>query len=124
MVSFTQRSIAAISYEVEPLDDSVQVVVQSELVTNETSPVTERDPRTAALSSPLVSDMFQNQDLEAVLAHSTRSSGLTVAAAMDHRIDGPGEIGAAMTSRPDLARLTITGTAAPGAPLRVTKFVG
>ena len=42
LVSFTQRSIAAILYEVEPLDDAVQVVVQSELVTNETLPVTER----------------------------------------------------------------------------------
>ena len=49
MVSFTQRSIAAISYEVEPLDDdAVQVVVQSELVTNETLPVTDPDPRAAA----------------------------------------------------------------------------
>ena len=53
-------------YEVEPLDDGVQVVVQSELVTNETMPVTERDPRAAAaLSSPLVSDMFHGADVEA-----------------------------------------------------------
>ena len=125
MVSFTQRSIAAISYEVEPLDDAAPVVVQSELVTNETMPLTERDPRaTAALSSPLVSDMFEGQDLEAILVHTTRSSGLTVGAAMDHRIDGPADTATAMTSHPDLAQLTITATAAPGAPLRVTKFVG
>jgi alpha,alpha-trehalose phosphorylase len=127
MVSFTQRAIAAISYEVEPLDDPLQVVVQSELVTNETLPVTERDPRAAAaLSSPLVSDAFQGQDLQAILIHTTRSSGLTVAAAMDHRIDAPAdtETATTLTSHPDLARLTITATAAPGAPLRVTKFVG
>ena len=43
---------------------------------------------------------------------------------MDHRIDGPADTGTAMASHPDLARLTITATAAPGAPLRVTKFVG
>jgi alpha,alpha-trehalose phosphorylase len=125
VVSFTQRSIAAILYEVEPLDDGVQVVVQSELVTNETLPVTERDPRAAAaLSSPLASDVFSGQGLEAILVHTTRSSGLTVGAAMDHRIDGPANTGTSMTSHPDLARLTITATAAPGAPLRVTKFVG
>ena len=104
MVSFTQRSIAAIVYEVEPLDDPVQVVVQSELVTNETLPLTERDPRAAAaLSSPLVSDMFHGQDLEAILVHTTKSSGLTIGAAMDHRIDGPADTGTAMASRPDLA---------------------
>jgi alpha,alpha-trehalose phosphorylase len=125
MVSFTQRSIAAILYEVEPLDDAVQVVVQSELVTNETLPVTEQDPRAAAaLSSPLVSDMFSGKDLEGILVHTTKSSRLTVGAAMDHRIDGPEGIETAITSRPDLARLTITATVAPGAPLRVTKFVG
>ena len=125
IVSFTQRSIAAILYEVEPLDDAVQVVVQSELVTNETLPVTERDPRAAAaLSSPLVSDTFQGQDLEAILVHTTRASGLTVGAAMDHRIDGPPDTATTIASRPDLARLTVTATAAPGASLRVTKFVG
>ena len=125
LVSFTQRSIAAISYEVEPLDDPVQVVIQSELVTNETLPMTEQDPRAAAaLSSPLVSDLFQAQDLEAILVHTTKSSRLTVGAAMDHRIDGPAGTGTAIASHPDLARLTITATVAPGAPLRLTKFVG
>src|SRR5438309_5735833 len=34
LVSFTQRAVAAILYEVEPLDGNVPVVVQSELVAN------------------------------------------------------------------------------------------
>ncbi len=124
MVSFRQRAIAAIMYEVEPLDYELQVVIQSELVTNETLPMTEPDPRAAAaLTSPLVSDLFSDHDLYATLVHTTRSSGLTVGAAMDHRIDGPADTETAMTSGPDLARLTITATAAPGAPLRLTKFV-
>ena len=124
MVSFTQRSIAAIAFEVEPLDDAVQVVVQSELVANETLPVAEQDPRAAApLSSMLVSDAFSGQELEAILVHSTSSSGLTVGAAMDHRIDGPADTETALTSLPDLARLTVTATPTRDAPLRVTKFV-
>jgi alpha,alpha-trehalose phosphorylase len=124
MVSFRQRAIAAILYEVEPLDDAVQVVVQSELVTNETVPMAEQDPRAAAaLSSPLVSDLFSDHDLYATLIHTTRSSGLTVGAAMDHRIDGPADTETRMASNPDLARLTITAVPAPGAPLRLTKFL-
>src|SRR6185312_1999025 len=35
LISFTQRAVAAILYEVEPLDGALQVVLQSELVTNE-----------------------------------------------------------------------------------------
>ena len=124
MVSFTQRSIAAILYEVEPLDGAVQIVVQSELVANETLPVTERDPRAAAaLASPLASDFFYCEGMHAVLVHTTRSSGLTVGVAMDHRIEGPPDMETTITSDSDLARLAITATAAPGTPLRLTKFL-
>ena len=45
MVSFTQRSVAAISYEVEPINAPVRVVVQSELVANEDLPDPVNDPR-------------------------------------------------------------------------------
>ncbi len=45
MVSFTQRAIAAILYEVEPLDQATPVVVQSELVANESMPHLANDPR-------------------------------------------------------------------------------
>ena len=72
----------------------------------------------------LFRSLFYGQGLQAVLVHTTKSSRLMVGAAMDHQIDGPADTGTAMTSGPDLARLTITATAAPGAPLRVTKFVG
>ena len=35
MVSFTQRAVAAICYEVEPLDGRTRIAVQSELLANE-----------------------------------------------------------------------------------------
>jgi alpha,alpha-trehalose phosphorylase len=125
IVSFSHRSIAATRYEVEPLEDPVQVVVQSELVANETLPTTEKDPRAAAaLASPLSSDFFKSGELRAVLIHTTKASGLTVAAVMDHWVEGPAGIQTRVSSESDLARLTITATAAPGSPLRVTKFVG
>ena len=124
IVSFTQRSIAAILYEVEPLEDAVQIVVQSGLVTNETLPITEKDPRAAAaLASPLASDLFTSEEQRATLIHTTQASGLTVAAAMDHSVDGPSNTQTTIRSDPDLARLTIAATCAPGRPLQVTKFL-
>src|SRR5690242_14038611 len=54
LVSFTQRAIAAILYEVEPVDETMRLVVQSELVANETVPEKPGDPRSSAnLKSPL-----------------------------------------------------------------------
>ncbi len=38
LVSFAHRAVAAISYEVEPLDGAAEIVVQSELVANEQLP--------------------------------------------------------------------------------------
>src|SRR5262249_55218323 len=85
LVSLTQRAIAAIRYEVEPLDEPLPVVVQSELVTNESMPEIKGDPRAAAaLASPLVSEDFMADDGRAVLTHVTRASGLRLSAAMWH----------------------------------------
>jgi alpha,alpha-trehalose phosphorylase len=124
LVSFGQRSVAAFLYEVEPLDGEVQVVVQSELVTNETVPITEKDPRAAAaLTSPLVPDLFMSDELRAVLVHTTKASRLTVGAAMAHEVDGPPGTTADVEAADDIARVTFTATVAPGKPLRVTKYL-
>ncbi len=90
MVSFTQRAIAAISYEVEPLDAPVSVVVQSELVANEALPDLGGDPRVSAVpESPLVSEEHLAENTAGLLVHHTRASGLRIGAAMDHRVEGP-----------------------------------
>src|SRR5579864_1264123 len=90
LVSFVQRAVAAIAYEVAPVDAPIRAVVQSELVANETLPVREADPRAAAaLGSPLHAEWAGERDAFALLAHSTAASGLLMAAAMDHLIEGP-----------------------------------
>ena len=93
MVSLTQRAIAAISYTVEPVENRLRLVVQSELVTNEELPQIGKDPRLSAiLQSPLVSEDHQIYDGElarVVLVHKTRASGLRMAAGMSHEISGP-----------------------------------
>ncbi|MBV8991453.1 MAG: glycoside hydrolase family 65 protein, partial [Solirubrobacterales bacterium] len=125
MVSFTQRAIAAIQYEVESLDGPCPVVVQSELVTNESLPLAAGDPRAAAaLAAPLQSDYFDTSGtLRAILVHTTKVSGLRMGAAMDHVIDGPPGTETSVEGYENLARVTITAEVAPGAPLRVCKFL-
>src|SRR5436305_13981829 len=75
MVSLVQRAVVAIDYEVEPVDDPVLLVLQSELVANEQLPPTVDDPRVAAaLSEPLVAEQSRCNDTGATLRHSTRPS--------------------------------------------------
>src|SRR6201994_4424298 len=93
LVSLAHRSAAAIEYVVEAIDDFVRVTVQSELVANEDQPDRSEDPRAAALlNNPLEAVRFEANESGAVLIHKTRSSGLMMAAAMDHDIDVPGRM--------------------------------
>jgi alpha,alpha-trehalose phosphorylase len=125
LVSFTERAVAAIHYEVEPLDEGAKLVVQSELVANEPRPTSSDDPRAAAaLESPLGFETASAAGSEAVLVHATRSSGLRAAAAMDHLVDGPEgtRIDPAQTWE-DLARVTVTADVEAGRSLQLTKFI-
>ena len=124
VVSFVQRSIAAICYDVEPLGGSMRVVVQSELVANEQLPPPGGDPRVAAvLEAPLVEEAHAAEAAGAGLVHSTRHSGLRIAAVMDHVVDGPGATEVRAESFPHLARVTVTAVLKPGQRLRLVKFV-
>src|SRR5258706_12432418 len=124
MVSFTQRAIVAISYEVEPLDTPVRVVVQSELVANEALPDQGNDPRVgAALASVLESEEHQAEGTAGLLVHHTRVSDLRIGVAMDHRIEGPPEMVVESESHPDRARVTIATRLKPGQRLRIVKLI-
>ncbi|MBX6390430.1 MAG: glycoside hydrolase family 65 protein [Frankia sp.] len=124
LVSFSQRAVAAICYEVEPIGDPARVVVQSELVANETLPAHRGDPRAAAvLDSPLVPELHLARSTLVELVHVTRHSEIRVAAAMDHIIEGPSTIGVASESEPNAGRVTVTAVLQPGQRLRIVKFL-
>lgn len=125
LVSFTQRAVAAIAYEVEAVGDKARVVVQSELVANEPMPRPSNDPRVAAaLASPLVSEDHGARGRTAVeLAHHAALSGLRMAAAMDHLIEGPPLTEVVAESGPDTGRVTVTTVLRPGQRLRIVKFL-
>jgi len=124
LVSFSQRAIAAMSYEVEPLDCAARIGIQSELVANEPLPEQADDPRVAAaLQAALVAERHTHHQLRASLVHRARESGLLMAAAMDHLLDGPEGTVTEAESEPDLARLTVSTELEPGQRLRIVKFL-
>ena len=125
MVSLTQRSIAAICYEVAPVDQDVRIVVQSELVANEALPsrpgATRGLPRCSI--APLAAEEHAADDRGGYLIHTVRRSGLRVAAAMDHLVDGPDDTQVRMEALPDLARLTVACQLPAGSRLRLVKLI-
>ena len=82
--------IAAIRYEVEPLDGPARISVQSELLANEQLPSLGGDPRLGAvLEHPLTEEFQRAHGSAVVLVHRTEKSGLRVGTAMDHLVEGP-----------------------------------
>ncbi|MER6631380.1 glycosyl hydrolase family 65 protein [Streptomyces sp. NPDC000987] len=124
LVSLTQRAVAAVAYEVEAVGDRCRVVIQSELVANESLPEPDGDPRAArALTSPLEPEEHFASRNKLRLVHRTRRSGLRVAVAADHTVTGPPRTTISGESDADVARLTVTAVLEPGRRLRVEKLV-
>jgi alpha,alpha-trehalose phosphorylase len=128
LVSLTHRAVAAICYEVEPIDAPAEFVVQSELVANEQLPEASGpvDPRGGTvLQAALRSEQHDAREGgRALLVHRTQLSKLRVAAAMTHVVEGPPGTGQQTDSSPDIARLTVSATLRPGERLKLTKLVG
>jgi alpha,alpha-trehalose phosphorylase len=123
LVSLVQRSVAAMCYEVEAVNEPVRIVVQSELVANESLPDTVKDPRAAAVvDCPLVGEECVAGEQSVVMVHRTRASGLRVAAAMGHEIQSPD--GAIETeASEDVGRVTVATHLEPGQRLRIVKYL-
>jgi alpha,alpha-trehalose phosphorylase len=126
LVSFVQRAVVAILYEVEPIEASARLVVQSELVSNEPLPaVVGGDPRAGSgAGSALRCEYFSDHDARVVLVHSTKESGLRMAAGMDHVVEGPPATQTSVESSEDLGRVTVSTELEPGQHLRLVKFLG
>lgn len=124
LVSFTQRAIAAITYEVEPLDAETTFVVQSDLVTNEPLPARTRDPRVAAaIESRLQPEEHMAVGTHIRLVHRTARTNLRVAAAADHAVRGPNSTSISSESSDGVGRLTITTLLKPGQYFHLEKYV-
>jgi alpha,alpha-trehalose phosphorylase len=124
IVSFTQRSVAAICLEVEPIGNTARIVVQSELVANEELPTPAADPRvTAALRHPLRQQWATARGLAGELVHRTLRSRILVAAAMDHLVEAPADVSTSAETDEDWARVAVTTVLEPGQCLRLVKFL-
>jgi alpha,alpha-trehalose phosphorylase len=125
LVSFVQRSVAAMRYTVKACDGApLRITVQSVLVANEPGATQSADPRAAAaLAAPLLAEAHALHDTRATLVHRTRQSGLRMAAAMEHQVDCSADVAHASDINDDLARVIFSVELPDGDTLTVTKFL-
>lgn len=127
LVSFEYRSVSAVRYTVTALDDQVRIILQSELIANESSAPGGRsnDPRVAhVLDAPLHAVAQERSTSGALLVHRTKRSNITVAAATAHEISSTADTEMFVETRPDWARTTMVAELLPGESLTLTKYIG
>jgi alpha,alpha-trehalose phosphorylase len=123
LVSFRDRSVAAICFEVEALDSPLRVALQSNLLANQSDRLGGDDPRhTAGPGENLESRLAVQDGLRAVLVHTAPSTGLSLAAGMDHLVDAQDPSTRSETEA-DLGRVTVSARLTPGEPLRMVKLL-
>jgi alpha,alpha-trehalose phosphorylase len=125
LVSFTQRPVMAIAFEVEAVDEPTRIVVQSELVADEEIPdLGGGDPRAAAALTDALEPLDgAGRGKGGYLVHRTRRSGITVAAAMENSFDAPGNVSIRNEAADDWVRVGATTVLQPGQRLRLVKVV-
>ena len=124
LVSFVDRSVAAIRYEVEALERPLRIAIQSNLQANQSDRPSGADPRAGkALGAVLDPVMHVEHGLRSVLVHRTKRSGLAYAAGMEHVIDCDSQATTLTQCEPDLGRVTIAVALQAGQRLCVTKLL-
>jgi alpha,alpha-trehalose phosphorylase len=122
LVSFTQRAVLAIDYQVETLERDARLVVQSELRANQAVDEPADPALRSVVDQPLMPERHDARDGRCHLVHRTRRSGFRVAAAVEHQI-AQDHTQVDITTDADGAYTVISTTLRPGEPLRITKLV-
>ena len=123
LVSLVERAVCAVRFEVRAVDGPAHVVVRSELVDGELTPtgVDNDDPRVGEVLrdafEPLLRDTTGRGG---AIASRTRRSGITVAAAVGHVVEG-GRVDGGTDQRQVVT--TVTADLGPGECLTVVKTV-
>jgi alpha,alpha-trehalose phosphorylase len=131
LVSYEHRHLVAMTYEVTMLDHAAPVAISSQVVNRQdTRPVDEipekrpSDPRLARVLPDRVlnAQVTEQSDARILLGYRTTNSRMTLAVGVDHVIDTTNPYQVEGSVDQDSGEILITADAAPGAPIRITKF--
>ena len=125
LVSFEHRHVAAISYEVTLLNGNAPIVISSELLYQEETTAVDGDQRgsRAFAQRVLLPQGLQSADGRAILTATTRTSGMSLACGMDHRVETYGRHDLENSSANERGRVIISIDGAAGQTIRVTKLL-
>jgi alpha,alpha-trehalose phosphorylase len=125
LISFQQRHVAAISYEVTVLNAKAAVVISSEVLGPQRKEYSAKnDPRQAKFSEmSLQPRTSYAMERSIVLTHGTELSKMILACAVDHDFECESAWCCKGTHTHDSGQVVFTVDAEPGRPMRLTKYI-
>ena len=126
LVSFANRHVAAISYEVTLLNAAASLVISSEMVAEQPGARTDgNDPRqTRGFAGRVLHPRASYaKDRRIVLCHATEKSRLTLACAIDHALETSCPHAHKVVHTEDFGQVAFTIEAEPGRPIHLTKYM-
>jgi alpha,alpha-trehalose phosphorylase len=126
LVSFANRHVAAVSYNVRLLNAAASLVISSEMTANEASAFTDvNDPRQTRLfvGRVLHHRTSYAKDQRIVLCHATEKSRLTLACATDHALETSCPHAHKVSCTEDFGQVAFTIEAQSGCPIHLIKYM-
>jgi len=125
LVSFKERHLAAINYQLTLLNTSAPVVISSQLVTISNNREREDDPRLARSfeGSVLSTRLSYAQNLRVVQGFITKNSKMTLACGVDHVVTTDGSLTHQSSCTDDSGKVVFSSTLQPGKTLELTKYI-
>ena len=125
LISFQQRHVAAISYEVTVLNAAADVVISSGILRHQHEQhSSENDPRQAKFSGMLLQPRAsQAKDRRIVLTHGTERSQMNVACAVDHDLESDCSCRYETSHTANSGQVVFTIEAEPACPIHLTKYI-
>ena len=125
LVSFANRHVAAISYQVTLLNAAASLVISSEMAAHEpVAHTNSEDPRQARVFSGRVLHPRTSyaEDRRIVLCHATEKSRLTLTCATDHLLETSCQHAHKVACTEDFGQVAFTIEARPNCPIHLIKY--
>lgn len=125
LISFRQRHVAAISYEVTVLNAAVPVVISSEIsIPRPEAQKGEGDPRKSKFTGNVLHHLSgSRKDRRVVLIHRTQRTGMILACGTDHELQTDCTHKYTTQLEEDFAQVAFAIQAQPGHPILLTKYI-
>jgi alpha,alpha-trehalose phosphorylase len=125
LVSFPNRHVAAISYQVTLLNAAASLVISSEMAVNEPSVTDANDPRQTRFFAGRVLHPRASyaKEQRIVLCHATEKSHVSLACATDHSLETACPHAHKVAHTEDFGQVAYTIEALPDSPIRLTKHM-